>query len=69
MTVPHELAWGDVYFSPFLSVIVLAVIASWITVLVMNKIRLSRLIAFPSLTFIAITVFYVIAIDAFYIRF
>ncbi|PSW21559.1 DUF1656 domain-containing protein [Photobacterium sanctipauli] len=67
--MPHELAWGDVYYSPFLQVLVLAVIAAWVTVGVMNKTRLSRLIAFPSVTFLAITVFYVVAIDAFYLKF
>ncbi len=69
MEMPHELAWGDVYYSPFLQVLVLAVIAAWVTVGVMNKTRLSRLIAFPSVTFLAITVFYVVAIDAFYLKF
>ncbi|GHA35900.1 DUF1656 domain-containing protein [Photobacterium aphoticum] len=67
--VPHELAWGDVYYSPLLSVIVLAVIAAWITVIMMNKTRLSRLIIYPSTTFLAITVLYVVAIDALWIPF
>lgn len=67
--MPHELAWGDVYFSPLLLVIVIAVTATWITVIVLNKTRLSRFIAFPSLTFIAIMVCYVVAIDHFYIQF
>lgn len=67
--MPHELAWGDVYFSPLLLVIVIAVTATWITVIVLNKTRLSRFIAFPSLTFIAIMVCYVVAIDRFYIQF
>jgi Ca2+/Na+ antiporter len=67
--MPHELSWGDVYFSPFLLVLLLAVTATWITVIVLNKTRLSRFITFPSLTFIAIMVFYVVAIDSFYIQF
>ncbi|MDK9770595.1 MULTISPECIES: DUF1656 domain-containing protein [Vibrio] len=67
--MPHELSWGDVYFSPFLLVLILAVNATWITVIILNKTRLSRFIAFPSLTFIAIMVFYVVAIDSFYIQF
>ncbi|WP_010448959.1 DUF1656 domain-containing protein [Vibrio rotiferianus] len=67
--MPHELSWGDVYFSPFLLVLILAVTATWITVIIFNKTRLSRFIAFPSLTFIAIMVFYVVAIDSFYIQF
>ncbi len=67
--MPYELSWGDVYFSPLLLVLMLAVTATWITVIVLNKTRLSRFIAFPSLTFIAIMVFYVVAIDRFYIQF
>ncbi|MGF1681902.1 DUF1656 domain-containing protein [Photobacterium makurazakiensis] len=67
--MPHELAWGDVYYSPFLQVLVLAVISAWISVGVLNKTRLSRLIAFPSVTFLAITVFYIVAIDAFFLKF
>ncbi|MGR4989220.1 DUF1656 domain-containing protein [Vibrio rotiferianus] len=67
--MPHELSWGDVYFSPFLLVLFLSVTATWITVIILNKTRLSRFIAFPSLTFLAIMVFYVVAIDSFYIQF
>lgn len=69
MEMPHELAVGDVYFSPFLLVVIYAVIATWISVGILNKTRLSRLIAFPSLTFLAITLLYVVAIDAFFLRF
>lgn len=69
MDMPHELAAGDVYFSPFLLVVILSVIATWITVAILNKTRLSRLIAFPSLTFLAIILFYIVAIDSFYLRF
>ncbi|MDF4805303.1 DUF1656 domain-containing protein, partial [Vibrio parahaemolyticus] len=54
--MPHELSWGDIYFSPTLLVLFLAVTATWITVMILNKTRLSRFIAFPSLTFIAIMV-------------
>ncbi|WP_299015601.1 DUF1656 domain-containing protein [uncultured Photobacterium sp.] len=67
--MPHEMAIGDVYFSPLLLVVIYAVIATWVTVVILNKIRLSRLIAFPSLMFLAITMFYVVAIDAFFLRF
>ncbi|MGR5175430.1 DUF1656 domain-containing protein [Vibrio mediterranei] len=67
--MPHELAWGDVYFSPLILVLVLALIATWITVVIFNKVRVSRFIAFPSLTFLAILVLYVVAIDHFYLRF
>ncbi|EDP59659.1 DUF1656 domain-containing protein [Vibrio sp. AND4] len=67
--MPHELSWGDVYFSPFLLVLFIAITATWITVIIMNKTRLSRFIVFPSLTFIAIMVLYVVVIDSFYLQF
>ncbi|MGF1715799.1 DUF1656 domain-containing protein [Photobacterium chitinilyticum] len=67
--MPHELAVGDVYFSPFLLVVIYAVIATWVSVAVLNKTRLSRLIVFPSVTFLAIALLYVVAIDAFFLRF
>lgn len=69
MQIPHELQFGDIYYSPFLLVMIIAIIATWITVAILNKTRLSRLIAFPSITFIAISVFYVVAIDSFFLRF
>ncbi|ENO8808107.1 TPA: DUF1656 domain-containing protein [Photobacterium damselae] len=66
--MPHELSMGDIYYSPVLLVAVLSLAATWITVVILNKTRLSRFIAYPSLTFLAIMVFYVVAIDTFYIQ-
>ncbi|EJN6958610.1 TPA: DUF1656 domain-containing protein [Photobacterium damselae] len=66
--MPHELSMGDIYYSPVLLVVVLSLLATWITVVILNKTRLSRFIAYPSLTFLAIMVFYVVAIDTFYIQ-
>ncbi|AWK81787.1 DUF1656 domain-containing protein [Photobacterium damselae] len=68
MSIPHELSMGDIYYSPVLLVVVLSLAATWITVVILNKTRLSRFIAYPSLTFLAIMVFYVVAIDTFYIQ-
>ncbi|OBU46618.1 hypothetical protein AYY27_03290 [Photobacterium damselae] len=68
MSIPHELSMGDIYYSPVLLVVVLSLVATWITVVILNKTRLSRFIAYPSLTFLAIMVFYVVAIDTFYIQ-
>ncbi|MGF1748110.1 MULTISPECIES: DUF1656 domain-containing protein [Vibrio] len=67
--MPHELAWGDIYFSPLLLVLILALVATWVTVIVLNKTKLSRFVAFPSLTFLALLVMYVVAIDGLYLRF
>jgi hypothetical protein len=66
---PHELAIGDVYFSPVLAALTLALAATWLTVIVLNKLRLSRFVLYPSTTFLAIMVFYVLALDHWLIRF
>jgi hypothetical protein len=47
----------------------MAIVATWITVIIMNKTKLSRFVAFPSLTFLAIVVMYVVAFDHFVIKF
>jgi len=66
---PHELSVGDVYFSPVLLVIILAFIGASITVLILNKLKLSRLIAAPTYVFMAILVLYIVLIDAYWIKF
>lgn len=66
---PHELSLGDVYFSPLLLVIVLSFLAAGITVIVLNKLKLSRFILAPSYVFIAILSLYIVLIDTFWIRF
>ncbi|MFD2231078.1 DUF1656 domain-containing protein [Alkalimarinus sediminis] len=69
MQVPHELAVGDIYYSPLLLVVVLSLIATWVTVAILNQTRLSRFIVFPSTTFIAIMLLYVVGIDHFFLQF
>ena len=69
MGFPHELAAGDVYFSPLLLVIVLAFIAASMTAVLFNKLHLSQYIIYPPLTFIAIITIYVVMIDQFIIKF
>lgn len=65
---PHELSLGDVYFSPLLAVISLALLGTWLTVTLLNKLRWSRFITYPSATFLALMVFYALAIDHWFIR-
>ncbi len=67
-SVPHELAWGDVYLSPWVPVFSLALIATWVTITLLNKARLSRYIMFPSTTFIALMMLYILLMDAFWIK-
>ena len=66
---PHELQIGDVYFSPWLAVLSLAFVLALITVLILNKLKISRLFYAHSYVFLAIMVLYMILIDRFWIRF
>lgn len=66
--VPHELAVGDVYLSPLLPVIALSLIGAWLTILILNKVRLSRYIVFPSTTFLALMACYMLLLDALWIK-
>jgi len=68
MHFPHELAAGDVYFSPLLLVIILAFIAAAFSGVILNKLRLSQFIVYPPLSFIAIMVIFVILIDHYLIK-
>ena len=45
-----------------------ALIGAWITVTLLNKLRLSRYIVYPSSTFLAIMVGYMLLLDAFWIK-
>ena len=66
---PHELSAGDVYYSPMLLVVILAFLAAGVTVLILNKLKLSRYFYAPSYVFIGIMVIYMVLIDAFWIKF
>lgn len=65
---PHELALGDVYLSPFVPVFSLALLGAWVTVSVLNKLRLSRYIMYPSTTFMAVLALYMLLMDALWIK-
>jgi len=66
---PHELSIGDVYFSPILPVTLLSFLAAVITVMILNKLKLSRFFAASSYVFISIMILYMILIDHFWIKF
>lgn len=66
---PHELSLGDVYYSPILLVAFLSFIAALITVMVLNKLKLTRYLYAPSYVFIAILALYMVLIDTFWIKF
>ena len=66
--MPHELALGDVYLSPVLPVFTIALLATWLSISLLNRMRLARYIMFPSLTFLALMTFYVVLMNAFWIK-
>ena len=66
---PHELSLGDVYFSPILPVIFFAFLGAVFTVMLMNKLKLSRFFYAPPYVFIAIMALYMVLIDTFWIKF
>ena len=66
--LPHELALGDVYLSPVLPVFVTALLATWISIKLLNKLRLSRYIMFPSTTFLTLMTLYILLMNTFWIK-
>lgn len=56
--IPHEFAIGDVYFPPLLIAAVLGTTLSWLTVLVLNRFRLSRFLYAPPAMFLAMMIIY-----------
>jgi len=66
---PHELSIDDVYFSPILPVVLLSFLAAVVTVLILNKLKVSRYFYAPSYVFIAMMALYMVLIDHFWIKF
>jgi len=65
---PHELSIGDVYFSPLLPALFFAFLAALVTVMIMNKLKVSRWFYAPSYVFLAIMTLYLVLIDTFWIK-
>jgi len=66
---PHELSIGDVYYSPLILVAFLSFLAALVTVMALNKLKLTRYLYAPSYVFIALMALYVVLIDTFWIKF
>jgi hypothetical protein len=66
---PHELSIGDVYFSPLLPALLFSFLAAVITVLILNKLKVSCYFYAPPYVFIAIMALYMVLIDHFWIKF
>ncbi len=60
--IPHEFAIGGVYFPPLLIAGILGVVAAWVTVMLLNRYRLSRYFFYPPLVFVALAVIYTVLI-------
>ena len=66
--LPHELALGDVYLSPVVPVFTLALLGAWLSSVLLNKLRLSRYIMFPSTTFLTLMTLYILLMNTFWIK-
>jgi hypothetical protein len=66
---PHELSIGDVYFSPLLPALFFAFMAALMTVMMMNRLKLSRWFYAPAYVFLAIMTLYLVLIDTLWIKF
>ena len=64
-----EVYLGEVYFTPWLVVVILSYILSIITSVVLNRLRVSNLFFSPPLTFVAFMVIYAVLIDRYFIKF
>ncbi len=56
--IPKEFAIGGIYFPPLLIAGLLGVLAATLTVVLLNRYRLSRLFYYPPLIFLALAVLY-----------
>ena len=65
--VPSEFTLGGVYFSPLLIASVLGVLAAAMTVMLLNRYRLSRFIYYPPMIFLSLAVIYTGLIGTFLI--
>lgn len=64
---PSEVGIGGVYFPPLLLAGILGVVAAWLTVMLLNRYRLSRFFFYPPLIFLAMAVIYTGLIGTFLI--
>ena len=65
--IPSEISIAGVFFPPLLLVGTLGVVAALLTVLLLNRYRLSRFMFYPPLIFVAIAIIYTGLIGTFLI--
>jgi len=66
--MPHEFAIGGVYLPPLLIASILGVLATLVTVRLLNRYRLSKHFYYPPLVFVALMVIYSVLFGTFVIR-
>jgi len=66
--MPHEFAIGGVYLPPLLIASILGVLATLVTVRLLNRYRLSKYFYYPPLVFVALMVIYSVLFGTFVIR-
>ena len=64
--VPSELSIGGVYLPPLLVVSLFGALLAWLTVMLLNRYRLSRWLAYPPVVFIALAIIYTGLIGTFF---
>ena len=65
--IPSEVAIGGVFLPPLLLASILGVVAASLTVMLLNRYRLSRYFYYPPVIFLAIAVIYTGLIGTFFI--
>lgn len=60
--MPTEISFGEVYLPPLLVVATLAIILAWITSIILNRLRWTRLFSSPTLVFMAMSAIYTVLI-------
>ncbi|RLE20609.1 MAG: DUF1656 domain-containing protein [Actinobacteria bacterium] len=65
--IPSEVAIGGVFFPPLLLASILGVVAATLTVMLLNRYRLSRFFYYPPMIFLAMAVVYTGLIGTFFI--
>jgi hypothetical protein len=65
--IPSEFSIGGVYLPPLLVVSLFGAFLAWLTVMLLNRYRLSRWFAYPPVVFIALVVIYTSLIGTFFI--
>lgn len=63
--IPREVSIYGVYFSPYLLAAILGVALAALTVLLLNRYRMSRFFYFPPIIFLSMAVMYTLLVGTF----